>query len=238
MGEPAYLIRYGVMGYVGRFRVARRHRSAQARPVRRDPDRSGGRAGRGADPPGRGRRLQGRRAQRVLRAAGPDDLDRSRHAEASRPDRFATCRRILEEEGWPWDLIDVEPLLDDGVTVLQYLGPHHLDAAEIRARFRMAFGLDVVLEPVGADEEEAAEPVGGGCGSGGCGSGGGCGDGGCSSKAEPEAGAAASGSGCGSSPHGGCPSCGLSGLAAAPDGRPAVRPDRGAAVSQKGEPSP
>ena len=153
--------------------------------------------------------------QRVLRAAGQEDLDRSRRAEASRPDRFATCRRVLDEEGWPWDLIDVEPLLDDGVTVLQYLGPHHLDAADIRARFRMAFGLDVVLEPVGADEEEAAEPVGGGCGSGGCGSGGGCGDGGCSSKAEPEAGAAASGSGCGSSPHGGCASCGLSELAAA-----------------------
>jgi hypothetical protein len=143
--------------------------------------------------------------QRVIRPAGPDDLDRSRRAEASRPDRFAACRRVLDEEGWPWDLIDVEPLLEEGVTVLQYLGPHHMDVAALRARFRMTCGLDVVLEPVGADDEEA---VGGGCGSGGCGSGGGCG-----SCSEPETGTASSG--CGSSAHGGCSSCGLSGLAAA-----------------------
>ncbi len=48
----------------------------------------------------------------------------------------------------------------------------------------MTCGLDVVLEPVGADDEEAAATVGGGCGSGGCGSGGGCGDGGCGSRSE------------------------------------------------------
>ena len=153
MGDPAYLIRYGVMGYVGRFRAA--------------PD-CGGPLGRGQsvviqtdrgvelgevliplDEAGAARTIE---RQRVIRPAGPDDLDRSRRAEASRPDRFATCRRVLEEEGWPWDLIDVEPLLEEGVTVLQYLGPHHLDAAALRARFRMTCGLDVVLEPVGADE--------------------------------------------------------------------------------------
>jgi hypothetical protein len=208
------------MGYVGRFRAA--------------PD-CGGPLGRGQsvviqtdrgvelgevliplDEAGASRASE---RQRVIRPAGPDDLDRSRRAEASRADRFATCRRVLEEEGWPWDLIDVEPLLDDGVTVLQYLGPHRLDAAAIRARFRMTCGLDVVLEPVGADDAEAAESVGGGCGSGGCGSGGRCGDGGCGSRAAPEV--TAAGAGSGSSPHGGCASCGLGGLAAARRQRPA-----------------
>ena len=54
------LRRDGLCGAVPR--VARRHRTARARPVRCDPDRSGGRAGRGVDPPGRSWRLQGRRA--------------------------------------------------------------------------------------------------------------------------------------------------------------------------------
>ena len=153
MGDPAYLIRYGVMGYVGRFRVApecvgpldrgqtvviQSERGVELGEVLIPLDEAG--AARAAD------------RQRVIRPAGPEDLDRSRRAEASRADRFATCRRVLEEEGWPWDLIDVEPLLDDGATVIQYLGPHQIDVAAIRARFRMTCDMDVVLEPVGTDE--------------------------------------------------------------------------------------
>ncbi len=112
---------------------------------------------------------------------------------------------VLEETDWPWELIDVEPLLEDGVTVLYYLGPHHLDAADIRARFRMTSDLDVVFEPVGADEEPAPADTGTatGCGSGGCGSGG-CGSGGCGSQTAATSGGAAS-----KASHGGCSSCGL-----------------------------
>ena len=153
VGDPAYLIRYGVMGYVGRFRVApecggpldrgqtvviQSERGVELGEVLVPLDEAG--AARAAD------------RQHIIRPAGPEDLDRSRRAEASRADRFATCRRVLEEEGWPWDLIDVEPLLEDGATVIQYLGPHHIDVAAIRARFRMTCDLDVVLEPVGTDE--------------------------------------------------------------------------------------
>ncbi len=226
MADSAYLIRYGVMGYVGRFRA--------------EPD-CGGPLGRGQavvirtdrgielgevliplDQAGAARAVEG---QRVIRPAGPDDLERARVAGASRSDRFAVCRRILEDEGWPWDVLDVEPLLEDGVTVIQYLGPHHLDVAAIRARFRMTCGLDVVLEPVGEDLAEAetwADAAAGGCGSGGCGSGGGCGPGGgCGSGSRAEAEAGAVGHGCGSSAHSGCSSCGLSRLAAARR-RPAV----------------
>jgi hypothetical protein len=203
VAESAYLIRYGVMGYVGRFRASpecdrfgplRRGRAVVIRTDRGVelgevliPLDEAGAAGITADD------------RRVIRPAGPEDLDRGRRAEAGRHERFATCRRVLEDEGWPWDLVDVEPLLEDGVTVIQYLGPHDLDVAAIRARFRMTCDLDVVLEPVGVDE-----PVGGGCGSGGCGSGG------CGSAVATTAGA-----GCGSTPHAGCASCGLSRLAAA-----------------------
>jgi hypothetical protein len=217
VGDLAYLIRYGVMGYVGRFRAAMDCPGplgrGQSVVIQTDRGVELGEVLISLDEAVAAKSVD---RQQVIRPAGPDDLDRSRRAEASRPDRFAACRRVLEEEGWPWDLIDVEPLLEEGVTVLQYLGPHHLDLAALRARFRMTCGLDVVLEPVGADDEEAAEPVGGGCGSGGCGSGGGCGDGGCGSHSEPEAKAA--GSGCGSSAHGGCSSCGLASARRRPAG--------------------
>ncbi|MHB1556162.1 MAG: PSP1 C-terminal domain-containing protein [Isosphaeraceae bacterium] len=193
---PAYLIRYGVMSYVGRFRpaaectarlergqsvVIKTERGVELGEVLLTLDGAGAAKARSVE------------WQCVLRPAEPDDLDRSRRAEASRADRFTACRRVLEEAGWPWELVDVEPLLEEGVTVLQYLGPHHLDAADLRARFRITGGLDVVLEPVGADEEPAET----GCGTGGCGS--------CSESGSD------SSSGCGSSKgsHGGCSSCGL-----------------------------
>ena len=217
MADSAYLIRYGAMGYVGRFPAAPECAGplgrGQAVVIRTDRGVELGEVLVALDEAGAAAALAAER-QRVIRPAGPDDLERSRRAAADRADRFDLCRRVLEQEGWPWDLIDVETLLEDGVTVVQYLGPHHLDVAAIRARFRMTCDLDVVLEPVGADVDE---PVAGGCGSGGCGSGG-CGSGGCGAEAATSASTPSSGSaaaGCGSSAHSGCASCGLSGLAAA-----------------------
>ena len=71
----------------------------------------------------------------------------------TRPSRFTLCQRVLEEGNWPCELIDVEPLLDGRATVLHYLGPHQLDVASVRARFRVACDLEVVLEPAGTDLE-------------------------------------------------------------------------------------
>ena len=129
----------------------------------------------------------------ILRVAAPDDLDRDRRASLDRQARFEACRAVFEDGAWPIDLIDAEPLLDEGRTVLHYLGPHKLDASGLVAAFRARCGLDVVLEPAGLDAEEpepVAEPEPHGCGScgsssGGCGSGGGCGSasGGCAVKA-------------------------------------------------------
>jgi hypothetical protein len=191
------------MGYVGRFRASPECdrggplRRGQAVVIRTDRGVELGEVLIPLDEDGAARVPADDR--QVIRPAGPEDLDRARRAEDDRTERFATCRRVLEDEGWPWDLVDVEPLLEDGVTVIQYLGPHDLDVAAIRARFRMTCDLDVVLESVGV-----VEPVGGGCGSGGCGSGG------CGPVAAPTAGSG----GCGSSPHSGCASCGLSRMAA------------------------
>jgi hypothetical protein len=223
VADSAYLIRYGVMGYVGRFRAAPERVGPldRGRAVVIQTDR-GVELGEVLIPLDEAGAARASDWQRVIREAGPDDLERSRRAAAARPDRFELCRRVLEQEGWPWDIVDVEPLLEDGATVLQYLGPHHLDVAGIRARFRMACGLDVVLEPVGDDLQEADEPVDAGCGSGGCG-GGGCGSGGgCGGETSDEPPSPAAGAGCGSSAHAGCASCGLSRLAASRRPKPAA----------------
>jgi cell fate regulator YaaT (PSP1 superfamily) len=187
-----YLIRYGLMGRVGRFWsetddhvrgeavVIRSHRGTELGEVLV------------AAPPSPEIAPALPASARILRAAGPDDLERARLAESDRAARFETCRRVFRDDVWPLELIDVEPLLDDRRTVLHYLGPHRLDTAGLLAAFRSACDLDVMLEPVGrdiVDEEEPHADEAHGCGDG-CGTGGGCGEGGCGS-------------------HGGCSDCGV-----------------------------
>jgi cell fate regulator YaaT (PSP1 superfamily) len=120
----------------------------------------------------------------ILRAAEPADFDRAHTVALERSSRFEACLEVFGEGEWPIEPIDAEPLLEEGRTVLHYLGPHQLDAAGLVEALRTRCGLDVVLEPVGPDValetvEEAPEI---GCGSGNCGSGGGCGSGGCSTS--------------------------------------------------------
>lgn len=130
----------------------------------------------------------------LLRVASSADLHQAQLAESRRRAHFDACQAVFNEGIWPLEVIDAEPLLDEGRTVLHYLGPHRLDALGLVAVFRDRCGLDVVLEPVGrdiTDEELLAEseaeaelaPVDQSCGScgsksGGCGScgsaGGGC----------------------------------------------------------------
>jgi hypothetical protein len=89
----------------------------------------------------------------VLRTAGPDDLDSHHRSLALRDERFSICRRILQEAGGTADLLDVEPLLDPSTTVLHVLGPADLDLAVLRARLRSCLEFDVLLEPVGGDQD-------------------------------------------------------------------------------------
>jgi hypothetical protein len=157
---------------------------------------------------------------RVLRAAGSADLARAEESNSLQPARFARCQRILQDGGWPWEIIDVEPLLDGQTTVVHYLGPRQIEDATMLAQFRVACEFDVVFEPVGG---ELLEPdsvalnedhsCGTGCGSGGCGSGGGC-----AAAASSGAGLASSsratGGESGHASRGGCESCGISRLMA------------------------
>jgi PSP1 C-terminal conserved region len=242
VGEHTYLIRYGVMSQVGRFTalpecdtpfergqvvVIQSHRGLELGEVliphnSPSPAHSGG-----DDPPDRPAGEDSGPAPsvdrpRVLRLAGPEDLACSDRAQETRPSRFTLCQRVLEEANWPWELIDVEPLLDGRATVLHYLGPQHLDVASLRARFRVACDLDVVLEPAGTDPEadsshELAHQDGGhaGCGSCDCGAGERCGSARAPSEDRGAPAAAPVANGSTPSPHAGCASCGISQLLAA-----------------------
>jgi hypothetical protein len=158
----------------------------------------------------------------VVRLADLADLARSERARELRSSRFALCQRVLAEGDWPWEVIEVEPLLDERNVVVHYLGPHDLDVASVRARFRVACGFDIVLEPAGIDLDANAEHnhphLNGGQHSSDsyeCDAGGGCG----SRSAPNEDLGAPSDSSCanGSSPalHAGCASCGIGKLLAA-----------------------
>ena len=243
-GEPCCLIRYGIMSYVGRFSAAsvrdaglERGRlvviqtdrglelgevlsvlDGQPLPNRDEP--------RGPISPANcedGITGSAPGSPHIVRLAGPDDLVRSRDADETRASRFSLCERILQEGNWPWPLVDVEPLLDGRATVLHYLGPHQIDVASLRARFRVECDLDVILEPVGSDPgdepvdaDEQDHDTGGGCGSCGCSDGGGCGSGSAPVPAnhhDHEAAESVAG-GCSPKQHSGCSSCGISRLKA------------------------
>jgi hypothetical protein len=242
MDDRSYLIRYGVMRHVGRFSALPVRESSLERGqfVVIQTDRGvelgevlialDGRSVPGRDLPGDTTSGPGGEelphdvpvaTSRVLRVAGADDFSLAKSAEELRPSRFSLCQRILHEGNWPWPLVDVEPLLDGRATVLHYLGPHHLDVAPLRARFRVECDIDVVLEPVG-DDLKSELPAGdahddgeeGGCGSCGCSDGGGCGSASAPAPAghqsHPDPGVV----GCAPKTHAGCSSCGISRLMA------------------------
>jgi hypothetical protein len=229
--EETYLVRYGVMAHVGRFSgplddaapfqrgqlvVIETERGVELGEVLTALETTGA-------PPGRhgndDRRLEAedpsacsprRLSAEILRSATADEVARVAIGARERTARFELCQRSLQQFDWPWELIDVEPLLDDRTLILHYLGPHELDSAAVRAWFRTAHSLDVIFEPVGTDEPgQTASAAAGSAGGQGCGASG-CGHGGCGSgvdAANPRAGSSAHG--CVTSPHSGCSSCGI-----------------------------
>jgi hypothetical protein len=238
VAERSYLIRYGLTGHVGRFAsgpdcavpfergqfvVIQTQRGLELGEVlirlraADEPDGTSDATGASeAEAPG-----QEHATKHVLRLAGSDDVSRNRDAEALRADRFVLCERVLEKDGWPWQLIDVEPLLDPTTTVLHYLGPGQLDVGLLRARFRRECGLDIVLEPAGTDAtaDDGTEPAGAARDLGGCGHGG-CSEGGCDRGAPPdpatrETSTRETRGACGTSTGSGCASCGIRTMVAA-----------------------
>jgi hypothetical protein len=233
--ERGYLVRYGVMGHVGKFRalpdsdlalargqavVIQTDRGMELGEVLLQMPAASAQASRDPEDPypeeSAGRADVGfGTTPRVIRPAGPDDMASTRRSEDLRGERFVLCSQILSEHGWPIELIDVEILLDPNTAVLHYVGPEDIDLSLLRARFRSRCAFDVLLEPVGANVISAEpEPVrlaaGGGCGN--CGSPGGCGS--CSASS-PLASADArraepeSSESCTSKGHSACASCGV-----------------------------
>ncbi|MGO9471439.1 MAG: PSP1 C-terminal domain-containing protein [Isosphaeraceae bacterium] len=235
MVEQTYLVRYGVMGHVGRFSgsadcnaplqrgqfvVIETERGVELGEVLAmveasvDRARRAGSEGDEFDDHDDSDRSSPRARPEVLRLAATDEIARLQPGAQERTGHFQFCQRVLQDLNWPWELIDVETLLDDHTLVLHYLGPHQLDAAPLRAWFRTAHDLDVLFEPAGTDESSQAGSLaaggtnGHGCGASGCGHGG-CGTGGDAGESSAEPSAASHMHGCGTSTHSGCSSCGI-----------------------------
>jgi len=185
--DPAYLVRYGLMGHVGRFppdlrmRLEAQIERGQAvviltdrgvelgevlvAPVRSSPPHDDAAESTEREAPGS--RAHAGDAElkldpdrpRLLRLAAAADLEDARRSEALRAERFTLCQRILGDGGWPIDLIDVEPLLDQKTTVLHVLGSLELSLASLRAEFRSRSDFDVLFEPAGSSPGLSGGPA-------------------------------------------------------------------------------
>lgn len=185
--DPAYLVRYGLMGHVGRFpldlgrRLEAKIERGQAvviltdrgvelgevlvAPGRSSPPHDTASGSREGEAPGSLTHAADADLNhdpdrpRLLRLAVPADLEDARRSEALRAERFTLCQRILGDGGWPIDLIDVEPLLDQNTTVLHVLGSLDVNLASLRAEFRSRSDFDVLFEPAGSSPGLARGPA-------------------------------------------------------------------------------
>lgn len=185
--RPGYLVRYGLMGHVGRFAgpvgAGDRLGRGQVVVLRTDRGVELGEVLLWLDDDGswQDQQGQGNIPQRILRLAGADDWRSHQCGEPLRFERFSICRRILDEAGSGLELLDLELLLDQQTTVLHVLGSGSLDLALIRARIRSQTDFDVLFEPLGPEgglgvpERNVPAAAGAGrcgdcdCGDGGCG---------------------------------------------------------------------
>jgi hypothetical protein len=175
MNESIYLVRFGAMSHIGPFRAGgSSYERDQTVIIRSSRGTELGqvlaRASVFLAPPPP--------TSCILRTAQAPDLERAHRARADHARRFEICERVFQDGIWPLTLIDVEPLLDEGRTVLYYVGPHGLDASGLTGPFLDRHGLDLVLEPIGrepAPESRDAlnstpscdrDDCGGGCGAG------------------------------------------------------------------------
>jgi hypothetical protein len=126
---------------------------------------------------------------RLVRAAGAADEAQLRRLRSLSDALFADGRRLAAEGGLPFEILDVEVLLDGSRAVVQHLSWAECDYITFADTLSRAHGLEVLMEDLAIPAASAPEEHGG-CGEPGCGRANGAG--GCSS--------------CGSG--GGCSSCG------------------------------
>jgi hypothetical protein len=154
--ERIYLVRYGKMQSVGRFRadsgpymrgqqvVLSTDRGTELGRVLLDSTMAGG------ETP----------AATILRGATNEDLDLEGRRSSEASVLLGVCCGIVEELSLPLVLLDVEPLLDARRFILDFLGPVAA-AQRLQGLLLERDGLQLDLEPMGAAPDL---PLPAGCG--------------------------------------------------------------------------
>ena len=179
-----YLVRYGVMGWVGRFGSVDRVECSQGDRVVVQTSR-GTEVGEILAGPIDGREDQSDlsshqpigEVQRLLTAQ--DDQQDNRSQQDALSDIFEQCQKLITDGDLAIEVIDCERLFDDKTMVFYFLGEGTTELQPIAEELGESRQVKVLFNPV---MEPVAAPGGGGCGSGG----GGCGSGGCGAGAAQE----------------------------------------------------
>lgn len=127
---------------------------------------------------------------RLLRLATAADEAQARQLRALAHELFAEARRLAVEAGLPFEILDVELLLDGRRAIVQHLRGAECDHGPFAVALERARGIEVLLEDLALPPTAVAEEEHGGCGEPGCG------------RAEGASGCSSCGTG------GGCSSCG------------------------------
>ncbi|MCH7687719.1 MAG: Rieske 2Fe-2S domain-containing protein [Planctomycetes bacterium] len=176
-GIYRYLVRYGAMGWVGRFGSVDRIECSHGDRVMVQTIRGieigqilAGPMDGSDDQNDAGNHQPSGELLRGLTAADEQQHDRSLRNGLS--DVFEQCQKLLSDREVAVEVIDCERLFDNETIVLYFLGQESTEMQPIAEELGKKWQAKVLFNPV---IEPAAS---GGCGSGGCGSGG-CGSGGC-----------------------------------------------------------
>lgn len=158
-----YLVRYGAMGWVGRFGSVERIDCGYR-------DRVLVHTGRGLEigvvlaAPGENGLDRHKPAGEVLRRLTEQDEARAQGAGGVPETLIEDCRRRLQERQLSLEIIDAERLFDGETIVLYYLGDPPAEIDELAAELGQSTEARVLMQPA----LEPLMPAGGGCGDCGC----------------------------------------------------------------------
>ena len=177
-GIHRYLIRYGTMGWIGRFGSIERIECSFKDRVVVETGR-GLEIGEVLSVPGEngdGSTDEDQPAGEILRRLTAEECTAAdQPAAAAIVELFNKCRGLCSVQKIAAEVIDCERLFDGETVVLYYLGEPSGELQILAEKLGQQFDVKVAFHPV-----IEPPPSAGGCGSGGCGSGG-CGSGGCGS---------------------------------------------------------
>ncbi len=167
-GIYRYLIRYGSMGWIGRFGSIEPIACRRNDQVLIQSDR-GTELGEVLSAPDCGQGIPAEEDQQqptgeLLRVVTSDDLSQLSECRQRAPKILETARQASSSMGERIELVDCELLFDRQTAVLYYFGDSPETSGLLRERLTETCGVNVLLQPVIEPEIE-----GGGCGQPGCG---------------------------------------------------------------------